>query len=412
VTAALATPAPVAAGPVADLPAAGVLGAAGPGLADHLAAHGPLPAADVAVLAESAALTGRGGAAFPTAVKVRAVAQAAARARCAPVVVANGAEGEPGVLKDRALLTWAPHLVLDGLALVGRTLGATTLVLAAAPARLPAVARALAERAAEPVALHAVAPSFAAGEETALVAGVEGRAARPWAEELPIRVRGVAGRPTLVLNVETLARLALLARGRTGAAGRTLVTRHWEAAGVTRADVVDAGPRTRLADLLPLGGARAVLVGGCHGTWVPVATAQALTLDRADLALAGARLGAGALAVLPGDRCGLLETARVVAHLARDSADRCGPCRGGLPHVAAAMGVLAEPAPPPPGLLDDVARWSGLLAGRSACRHPDGTVRLVASALELFADELRTHRYGSCTATSWAPFLPVPPAGR
>ncbi|MGY1669900.1 NADH-ubiquinone oxidoreductase-F iron-sulfur binding region domain-containing protein [Geodermatophilus sp. SYSU D00710] len=402
-------PRPVVPAPVVAAPPAppGLLAAPGPALADHLVTHGPLPVADVAALAESAALTGRGGAAFPTAVKVRSVARAVARARRAPVVVANGAEGEPAALEDRVLLTRAPHLVLDGLALAGRTLGATTLVLAAAPATLPAVARALAERG-DTVRLHPVAPSFVAGEESALVSGLQGRPALPREEEPPVRVQGVEGRPTLVLDVETLARLALLARGCADAADRALVTRRWEAAGVARADVVDVEPGSRLADVLPLTGARAVLVGGYRGTWVSLPTARSLTLDAADLAVAGVHLGPGVLAALPADRCGLLETARVVEHLARDSAGRCGSCLEGLPRIAAALAVLAAPATPPPGLLDELTRWSGPAAARGACPHSDGTVRLVASALELFAGELTAHRYGSCTATSWAPFLPVP----
>ena len=399
-----AVPAAVPPGPPRP-PARGLLAAPGPSLAEHLATHGPLPPADVGALAAAAALTGRGGAGFPTAVKVRSVAQESARCRRTPVVVANGAEGEPAAHKDRTLLGCAPHLVLDGLVLAGRTLGAGTLVLAAAPAALPAVARALAERG-DDVRLHPVVPSTVAGEETALVAGLDGWPGPPRAGQPPVRVHGVQGRPTLVLNVETLARLALLARGRPEAAARTLVTRHWEAGGIAHADVVDAEPGTRLADLLPLGGAAAVLVGGYHGTWVSVAAARALSLDAAALALAGARLGVGVLAALPADRCGLLETARVVDHLVRDSAGRCAACRAALPGVAAALGALAAPLPPPPGALEDLLRWSASGGGRGACRHPDGTVRLVASALELFADELTAHRYGSCTATSWAPFLP------
>ncbi len=400
-----AVPAAAPAGPPRPV-ARGLLAAPGPSFAEHLATHGPLPVADIGALAAGAALTGRGGAAFPTALKVRSVAQESARCRRAPVVVANGAEGEPAAHKDRTLLGWAPHLVLDGLVLAGRTLGAGTLVLAAAPAALPAVARALAERD-DGVRLHPVVPSAVAGEETALVAGLDGWPGLPGAGQPPVRVHGVQGRPTLVLNVETLARLALLARGRCEEAARTLVTRHWETAGVARADVVDADPGTRLADLLPLGGAAAVLVGGYHGTWVSVPVARALTLDAAGLDLAGARLGVGVLAALPADRCGLLETARVVDHLVRDSAGRCAACRAALPGVAAALASLAAPLPPPPGALEDLLRWSASGGGRGACRHPDGAVRLVASALELFAGELTAHRYGSCTATSWAPFLPV-----
>jgi NADH:ubiquinone oxidoreductase subunit F (NADH-binding) len=374
----------------------GLLDATGAALADHLATHGPLPPADAAALAGSAGLTTRGGAA--AAVRIRSVARAALLARRAAVVVADGTGGDPAALGDRELLTRAPHLVLDGLALAGRTLGATTLVLAAPPDRLPAVASALAERG-DAVRLDAVAPSavagpWEAGEEAALLAVLEGWLPASCAQQWP--GRGLRGRPTLVLDVETLARLALLARGGTGAAGARLLTRRWEVAGVPHADVVDADPGTRLADLLPLGGARAVLVGGGSGTWLPVETARGLRLDGADLAAAGAHPGAAVVAALPGDRCGLLETARVLA----SPAGRCGRCAGHLSRVAAA---LADPAPPAPGLFDVAHRRSW---GR--CRHADGAARLVAGALEVFADELTAHRYGSCTATARAPFLPVP----
>ncbi len=382
----------------AVLAPAGLLDAPGPALADHLATHGPLPPADLAGLAGTAALTARGG--LLAALRIRGVDQAARTVRRAPVVVADGVSGEPAALGDRELLTRAPHLVLDGLALAGRALGATTLLLAAPPEWLPAPAGAVAERG-DAVRLHAVAPSAlaASGEDAALVSALQGRAVS--ADQPPVRVSGFGGRPTLVLDVETLARLALLARGCTAAAGAVLVTRRWEAGGVARTDVVDADPGTRLAELLPLGGVHAVLVGGGSGTWVPAAVARGLDLDGADLAAAG-RPGAGLLAALPGDRCGLRETARVVAGLADGPAARCAPCAAHLSRVA---GALAAPAPPPPGLLDGAATGHG----QDACRHLDGAVRLVAGALEVFAGEVTAHRYGSCTATAWAPFLPVPP---
>jgi Na+-translocating ferredoxin:NAD+ oxidoreductase RnfC subunit len=115
----------------ASLVRPGLLDGPGPGFDDHLTTYGPLPAGDATEVAERAALTGRGGAAFPTAVKLRSVAAAARAARRAPVVVANAAEGEPAAAKDATLLATAPHLVLDGLQLVARSIGADTLVLAA-----------------------------------------------------------------------------------------------------------------------------------------------------------------------------------------------------------------------------------------------------------------------------------------
>jgi NADH:ubiquinone oxidoreductase subunit F (NADH-binding) len=133
-----------------------------------------------------------------------------------------------------------------------------------------------------------------------------------------------------------------------------------------------------------------------------------LPLSVAGLEPVGATLGAGVLAALPADRCGLRETARVVGYLATQSAGQCGPCLNGLPRIAAGLDVLARPEPAPRSLLTDVWRWCGLLPDRGACRHPDGTVRLVASALGVFGPELRLHASGRCSATDPRPFLPVP----
>jgi NADH:ubiquinone oxidoreductase subunit F (NADH-binding) len=118
-------------------------------------------------------------------------------------------------------------------------------------------------------------------------------------------------------------------------------------------------------------------------------------------------MGAGVLAALPATRCGLAETARVLRYLALQSAGRCGPCLNGLPRMAATFHTLATPGPQGPHRTD-LARWSGLVEGRGACHHPDGTVRLVRSALTTFVAELDAHARGSCTATDPTPLLPVP----
>jgi NADH:ubiquinone oxidoreductase subunit F (NADH-binding) len=392
----------------------GLLDVPGASLADHLLAHGPLPDVDLHALADRAALTGRGGAGFPTAAKLRSVAAAASATGRPPVVVANGAEGEPAAAKDAVLLVLAPHLVFDGLALAAAALGASSAYLAADPALLPELARHLADRSDQvAVRLHPVACTFLAGEESALCAALDGKAPLPRTKIPPVRERGVHGRPTLVLNVETLARLSLVARGNDLAAGSMLVTRRMEVGGISWVDVVDVALGTRLGEVLRMdGGVQAVLIGGYAGTWVEAGRAAELTLDRSSLAQASAGLGAGVLAALPADRCGLRETARVVGYLAAHSAGQCGPCLNGLPRIAAALDLLARPTPPPSRLLADVHRWSGLLPGRGACSHPDASVRLVASALRVFEPELALHSAGRCTARSGQAFLPVPGSTR
>jgi NADH:ubiquinone oxidoreductase subunit F (NADH-binding) len=209
-----------------------------------------------------------------------------------------------------------------------------------------------------------------------------------------------------VQNVETLAHLALIARygadwyrgaGTPAEPGSALCTVHAPGRPVR---VVEAPFGLPLGRLLPPDGLAAVLVGGYHGTWVPAAEA-ALT------PLSAASLGAGVLAGLPAGRCGLAETARVLRYLALESAGQCGPCLNGLPRIATGLGTLAGPGPHGTAR-EDVARWAGLVEGRGACHHPDGTVRLVRSALTVFAGELDAHARGTCTATDRTPVLPVP----
>jgi NADH:ubiquinone oxidoreductase subunit F (NADH-binding) len=131
------------------------------------------------------------------------------------------------------------------------------------------------------------------------------------------------------------------------------------------------------------------------------------------------------LAALPADRCGLAETARVLRYLALQSAGQCGPCLNGLPRIAAAFSELARPGAATGALgragyragvrdrvREDIARWAGLVAGRGACHHPDGTVRLVRSALTTFAAEADAHAAGYCRATDHTPMLPLPEGNR
>jgi len=100
----------------------------------------------------------------------------------------------------------------------------------------------------------------------------------------------------------------------------------------------------------------------------------------------------------------------VARYLALESAGQCGPCFNGLPRIAAALDHLAGPHPDQRARAD-LERWAGLVTGRGACHHPDGSVRFIRSALRVFAAEAGLHERGRCTGTDPRPFLPVP-AGR
>jgi NADH:ubiquinone oxidoreductase subunit F (NADH-binding) len=387
----------------------------------HLARNGRPRYRGVALIqaVKAAGLTGRGGAAFPAHVKLAAVAAAGGR----KAVVANGAESEPASEKDAALLWHAPHLVLDGLQLAAEAVGAGQAYLYLHEGRSGRVREALAERAVHsqgqvPVKIVEAPPRFLAGQETAMVSRISGGPGRPTFGVPRVAERGVAGAPTLVQNVETLAHLALIARygpswfrqaGTTAEPGTMLATVYTG----RRPHVMELEIGMPLAEVLPdttLANAGAILVGGYHGTWLPPSQPSQpsdLTLANAALKPYQAALGAGVVAALPRDVCGLREAARVTRYLATESAGQCGPCLNGLPRIAAALAELAGPRPRRQ-TWENIQRWSGLVTGRGACHHPDGTVRFVRSALTTFAGEFERHASGQCSAASREPFLPLP----
>ncbi len=407
-------------------------------LPQHLDHYGQLPPratgpADLILvdLVERAGLLGRGGAGFPTGRKLRAVAERGGR----PVVVANGMEGEPASSKDSVLLGLLPHLVLDGVVVAARAVGAADAYLCVHPGSAAArtVRAAAGERqpAADGVRIQVeeVPGGYVASEESALVHWLSGGPAVPLFTPPRPYERGVRGRPTLVQNVETLAQVALIARygpdwfravGAPGEPGTMLVT---VGGAVARSGVVEVPTGTPVGQVLAMCGdtreeVSAVLVGGYFGGWLPAAEALPMPLAHAALATAGLGLGAGILVALPASACGLAETARVASYLAAHSAGQCGPCRNALPSIAQALGVVAHGGVGAAEAVADIERWSALVAGRGACRLPDGATRFVASAWRSFAADAALHtRWGRCAGAGAAPMLPVPavpavPAGQ
>ncbi|MCS6563337.1 NADH-ubiquinone oxidoreductase-F iron-sulfur binding region domain-containing protein [Curtobacterium poinsettiae] len=410
-----------------------LLAAPGPARIDHEDAFGPLPQLGPWVTDElgRAGVDGRGGAGFPLARKLAAVtARGRRRGRGAPLVVANGAEGEPASRKDAVLLERAPHLVLDGIVVAAAAIGASEAVLATSDRLAGPVCRALAERAdrgvgrgAGPVPISVrVLPhaSFVSGEASALASAVAGGRGLPEDRVVRLAERGPSGRPTLVSNVETLAQAALVVRfgaawargvGSPSAPGTRLVTVS-DVTDPTTAVVLETAGGAPLGDLLRASRlpvtdpahARAVLVGGWGGTWLPAAALDA-SFDPEGLARWGAVPGAGVLAVLDDRTCPIAVTARLATALAGASAGRCGPCVNGLPRIADVIGDLASgragvgsvaSGRAAGDLAGEVRRVAALVDGRGACHHPDGVARMVRSALDVFHDDVQAHLGGGC----------------
>ncbi|MCE0768219.1 SLBB domain-containing protein [Pseudonocardia kujensis] len=388
-------------------------------LAAHLARHGPLPRLTPDALiarVDAAGLRGRGGGGFPTAAKLRAVA---AGRRRRPVVVANGCEGEPASHKDAALLDCAPHLVLDGIALVAHALGATTAILAVHVGAADRVREEVAARRDRvPVRVEEVPGRYVASEETAVVQYLSGGPALPTTSPPRPGERGIRGAPTLVDNVETLAQLALIARygpawfretGTPDLPGTLLVT---TGGAVQAPGVVEVPAGTPVRAVLDLAGGptelvQAVLSGGYGGAWLG-APAIDTALSHTALREAGSVLGVPTLLALPARACGLTQTAHLVRYLSGESAGQCGPCRFGLPAVADDLTAIACATRDAPAAADRLARRLGLVTARGACALPDGAARLTRSALHVFAADLRDHLRGRpCGGAAAAPLFPV-----
>jgi NADH:ubiquinone oxidoreductase subunit F (NADH-binding) len=399
-------------------------------LAGHVAALGPVPLPStsprvwregfVSAL-EASGLPGRGGAGFPAAIKL-AVAHSAGGGG---VVVVNGMESEPASDKDKLLLLRSPHLVLDGAQLLAAASGARSVTVCVPHGRdhiAEAVGSALGERA---NTQHAPTPQtlvrppdrFIAGEESALATWLDSGASLPVFRPDKGTALRIGRQSALVHNAETLAHVAMIARigpdafrahGLVEDPGTCLVT---ISGAVENPGVVEVDRGTPLIDIArratPQRVPQALLVGGYGGAWVGPAH-FATPYASLSLRAVGSSAGVGVVIVLGPDACGLMESARIAHYLAGQSAGQCGPCVYGLPAIADDMARLAR------GRVD-VALMARLdrrlqeVNGRGACRHPDGAVQLVRSALNVFAADVRVHADGApCAHTDRPTQLRLP----
>jgi NADH:ubiquinone oxidoreductase subunit F (NADH-binding) len=319
-------------------------------------------------------------------------------------------ESEPASDKDKVLLTRAPHLVLDGAQFLAAACGAEEILICVPHGRdgiADAVGRALYERAAHRysrVSEYLVRPPnrFVAGEESALAQWIDRGKSLPVFrpdKDTPLRIGRL---PALVHNTETLAHISLIARygsepfrarGTAEQPGTCLVT---IGGAVTRPGVVEVEWGTPLRDIaqraVPRDTPSAFLVGGYAGMWV-APLHFATPYSPMALGAIGVATGVGVMVVLGSASCGLAESARIARFLAGESSGQCGPCTYGLPAIADDLSRLSG-GHPDPHLLTRLLRRLDQVDGRGACRHPDGVVDMVASALKVFAADVQRHMKG------------------
>ncbi len=358
----------------------------GPGL--RLIAGPPapdLPAEEILERVERSGLGGCGGAWFPVAAKWRAALEHSGPR----YLVVNAQEGEPDSIKDRYLLQHHAERLAEGVAIAARVLQPTRIFAVLDPA-FPAsrLEEALSAREDLPAWEVREGPGlYVAGEETALIAWLEGRPAEPSPRPPYPTERGLFGRPTVVHNAETLTWLpSVLARGASWfEPGWKLVT---VSGVVRRPGLYEVRLGTRLEELVALaGGATEALlgfaVGGPSGGLLP-ASAAGLPLEARALAEAGAQLGTGTVRVLGETSCVVEEARRAAAFFTAESCGRCTPCRVGTGEL-----LRTWRSPSPEGLqrMTEVDR----ALGASICGLGTGAAALGRSVLRYWPEAVRAH---------------------
>ena len=323
--------------------------------------------ADVIAAVKEAALQGRGGAFFPTAVKWEGCARAAGEPK---YVVMNGEEGEPGIFKDRHLMEGDPHQVLEGVLLAAYAAGASRAILyvhGEASLSAERLARAVAQAEAAglcgdrilgrefscAVELRRGAGGFVLGEETALLESIEGRRAQPRTRP-PFPVEsGLFGKPTVINNVETLSAIPSIV-GRGGAWFARLGTD--KAAGtkifglsgpIQRPGVVEVGHGVTLRTLLEeIGGGLTAggpflgaVVGGPSGTIVPASLFAVSMTPRERVSP-----GTGGIVGVPAGASVVDIVKTLLRFNAEESCGKCTPCREGTPRLLAMIDELGAAA--------------------------------------------------------------------
>ncbi len=366
---------------------------------------------------KTSALRGRGGAGFPTGVKWSFMRRDTPGQK---YIVCNSDEGEPGTCKDRDILRYNPHALVEGMIIAGYTIGATVgynyirgefwepyerMEAAIEEARAAGLLGRdiLGSGFDFELYNHLGAGAYICGEETALLESLEGKKGQPrFKPPFPANY-GLYGKPTTINNTESLASVPEILRhggrwflemGKPNNGGTKVfcVTGHVNSPGNFE---VPLG--TPFAELLELAGGvrggrklKAVIPGGSSVPVLPAETAMNLEMDYDSLVAAGSLLGSGAVIVMDETTC-MVKTLENLSHFyADESCGQCTPCREGTGWLARVVHRIehGQGRPEDLDILDQVA---GRIGGRTICALGDAAAMPVQSFIKHFRDEFQYH---------------------
>ncbi len=374
---------------------------------------------DVVDIVKRSGLRGRGGAGFPTGVKWELTMKASGDEK---YVVCNADEGDPGAFMDRSVLEGDPHAIIEAMAIAGYTIGSKqgyVYVRAEYPLAVDRLGRAI-TKAREFGALgknifhsgfdfdmeiRVGAGAFVCGEETALIASIEGKRGEPSPKPPFPAVKGVWGKPTLINNVETYANIApIILRGAQWFAGigteKSKGTKVFAIAGkIKNTGLVEVPIGTKLREIIfDLGGGipggkkfKAAQTGGPSGGCLTTEHLD-LPMDYESLKAVGSMMGSGGLIVMDEDTC-MVDVARFFLDFTQDeSCGKCTPCRIGTKRMLEILTRITEGKGVPSDLeaLETLAKH---ISSTALCGLGQSAPQPVLSTMKYFRDEYEAHIY-------------------
>ena len=362
-------------------------------------------------------LRGRGGAGYPTGLKLSTVAKAAGAPK---YVICNADEGDPGAFMDRSILESDPHRVLEGMAIAAHGVGASfgyVYCRGEYPLVVSRVRKAIAdaERAGYlgtrvmdtefsfEVDIRLGAGAYVCGEETALIASIEGGRGTPVPRPPYPAVSGLWERPTLINNVETLANVApIIRRGgdwfaSIGTATSTGTKVFALAGRVVNTGIVEVPMGTTLREIVfEIGGGivdgrpfKAVQTGGPAGGCIPAQFLD-MPVDYESLTQVGSFMGSGGMIVMDDTSC-MVNVARFFMDFMREeSCGKCVPCRVGTTQLWMMLDAIAT-GRAEPGTIEKMEQLAGMVQRTSLCGLGQGAPNPIFSTLRYFRDEYAAH---------------------
>ena len=366
---------------------------------------------------KTSGLRGRGGAGFPTGLKWSFINRSAPGEK---YIVCNSDEGEPGTFKDRDILRYNPHALIEGMIIAGYAIGGTAgynyirgefwepyerFEAALQEARDAGLLgeNILGSGFSFDIHAHLGGGAYVCGEETALLESIEGKKGQPRFKPPFPAMFGLYGRPTIINNTESLASIPDIIRrggewfrdlGVENSGGSKLFS---ISGNINNPGVFEIPMGTPFSELLEMAGGmkdgyklKAVIPGGSSAPVIPGEQMMELTMDYDSIAKAGSMLGSGAVIIIDDRQCMVKLLDRISYFYYEESCGQCTPCREGTGWMHRVIHRIenGQGRPEDMDLLDDVTQR---IMGRTICALGDAAAMPVAAFIKHYREEFQYH---------------------